>query len=292
MKRSFTLVELLVVIAIIGILSSILLPTVGRARAQANATKCISNMKNVTGALINYSNDPAHKNRLPVEWAQYDSNNDGKADVNRTWMEELVYAGAMPEGGKADPAYKDRLVLNEVFYCPDDMDAQGFNTSSYAVNFYLTQPRSAVNKKTTLKDKTEAYVNLSTVESPGNLAILFENRKNLFQEGSNGKNYLSITLEDMNTSDKPEKPKDSLTRMCRHNSNNSTNIGYLDGHVAAMERGELYSVVNSGYKTTSTNTGDKKVAYKILNNMYGTTGGDTTVYNKTNRKEEARSSLK
>lgn len=134
LRAAFTLVELLVVIGIIAVLIGILLPSLSKAREQAQTTQCMSNLRQLGQAFISYATD--HENyQLPVR-VRYGTLKDANGQTNSAvsanvydadegWANIMVNDGYLtaPDATNKGPQVKS------VFFCPaavQDLADPGF----------------------------------------------------------------------------------------------------------------------------------------------------------------------
>ena len=126
--RGFTLIELLVVIAIIAILAAMLLPALQSARERGRRGSCISNLKQIGTALMQYAQDNREKN--PV----------GKCRTSTT--DPATLEVSLTKAGSA--AGMNVLIGNEyltdygVYACPSSTVKVGSGTTSLDYDTNIT----------------------------------------------------------------------------------------------------------------------------------------------------------
>jgi len=147
----FTLVELLVVIGIIALLISILLPSLNRARREANTIKCSSNMRQIALAMLTYIND--NKGRFPPTLVSPSKDLSLPYPDGWFWAAELMHQKYLPAPNLYQNGSTTKSVDTEsVFRCPEGIapdeingNWNGKNTSGGSSGTYGKYPTDAAN---------------------------------------------------------------------------------------------------------------------------------------------------
>jgi len=116
-RRGFTLIELLIVIVIIGIMSSMMMITTGSATDKAEATRIVSDLRNIQSASVLY-------------FADEESWPTGDIKLINPYLsakleEESKYSLVSGTNGSLHAQYKNDDIASGVLEKLDDMRAKG-----------------------------------------------------------------------------------------------------------------------------------------------------------------------
>jgi prepilin-type N-terminal cleavage/methylation domain-containing protein len=174
--RAFTLIELLVVVAVVGVLLSLLLPSLRGARESARTAACLSNQR-----------------QLLLGWSLYAADYAGRAlpagDEHAAAPDVLYWWGAVIPGPPADvdhargfltPYLSSDLAERSAYECPSqpwgsyraqpmNIAAPGRPTSTYGYNgYYLSPP---MTPGWSLDIGRQPWKRLSDLERPSDLFV-------------------------------------------------------------------------------------------------------------------------
>lgn len=179
-RCGFTLIEVLVVVSIIGLLVSILLPSIARSRESARNVACQSNLKQLGNAMLMYAGQyadtlpfeerpdprPGRGSRGETEDANGDRVWDDLPDERRGWICWFDVLDRHLGGKQVDEGVK---------ICPTVRRRDPYAEESYRMNSKLADSALYSPPRSSLKNPYYMpYRRLSTLDRPAQTAVLFD----------------------------------------------------------------------------------------------------------------------
>jgi prepilin-type processing-associated H-X9-DG protein/prepilin-type N-terminal cleavage/methylation domain-containing protein len=230
-RSGFTLVELLVVIGVIAVLIGMLMPALSKARAASQATNCLSNLRQVTNAMVLFAHD--NKGFLPQACGAGTGEEMFMVDGVSTKMlvrwfggwntaQKKFYPPASMLAkymGKADAAGCPTFEVDAVF-------RQEYGPVDYAYNSLFARHKEWASSDPNIRDRNGLGVKLSRIRRAPEKAVVWDSAR------YNG-GIIDRTPWGYPTTGNVNNDKSDPNFHGRHNQRG--NVGWADGHVSAIE---------------------------------------------------------
>jgi len=236
-KQGFTLIELLVVIAIIAILAAILFPVFAQAREKARAASCMSNLKQIGLAEMQYVQD--YDERYSGSYQPY--------PAGRVYYPELIFPYTKNAG---------------IYFCPDANDTDAFNddgsnncsTNPNTCNKGIGPTDYAYNSISSVgignQINDQASNKLASVDQPASTLLIMDGR------GNGGSRYGFINIWETNETDivgtfygntwSGQTKANAVSPYFWHPKGNGFNALFYDGHVKNLKQSGYPSATYPG----------------------------------------------
>lgn len=219
-KKRFTLIEMLVVIAIIGILASMLMPSLSKALDQAKSVSCINNFRQTITTVHTYFSD--FNNRLAI------------VDTVGPVLNRYEHYGVrLYQAGLLDQSNID------TFHCPTTDKPSGVTLPEeaslyiYTVNYMGYHNQKYKVGISSWRGPEDLMLSATSVNSPGSYTLFLDGKSSLGNYNG-AKIYKNAVSTGQSWAAAP---------WTIHNEDSTVNTAFLDGHAEAYSCADMMQTV-------------------------------------------------